>query len=83
MNDEAEWFIEGRGEVDTVIYGAALEAGKLVPVKGVGEAFSGIYYITHVKHKFDLERYMQQFTARRNASAPLGPSDFGGGRSLF
>jgi hypothetical protein len=83
VNDEAEWFIEGHGEVDTVIYGAALEAGKLVGIKGVGEAFSGIYYITHVKHKFDLERYMQHFTARRNGSAPSGPSDFGSGNSLF
>jgi len=83
VTDDSEWFIEGQGEVDTVIYGEALEAGRLVPIKGVGEMFSGIYYLTSVKHHFDLERYMQHFTARRNASAPSGPSDFGGGNSLF
>lgn len=76
--DESAWFVEGRGEVDGSVYGAVLEARRLVPVKGVGEAFSGVYYLTSVRHLFRDERYTQQFTARRNALTPVGPDDFAG-----
>lgn len=82
--EEAGWFVEGRGEVDSSVYGAVLQARRLVPVKGVGEAFSGLYYVTNVRHVFGGDRYTQHFTARRNALAPTGPADFaGGGLSLF
>jgi hypothetical protein len=53
----------------------------LVPIKGVGEPFSGLYYVTNVKHNFTVGNYVQKFTARRNALAPK-PSDFSG-RSLI
>jgi hypothetical protein len=67
--DEAEWLIEGGGEINTVVYGNVLETRRLVPIKGVGEVFSGLYYVTNVKHKFSgVSSYTQQFTARRNAS---------------
>jgi hypothetical protein len=77
--DEAEWLIEGSGEINSVVYGKVLETRKLVPIKGVGEVFSGLYYVTNVKHKFSgVASYTQQFTARRNASvSELG--DFVGG----
>jgi hypothetical protein len=81
--NESGWFVEGKGEVDTSIYGAVLQARRLVPVKGVGEAFSGLYYVTNVRHVFGGDRYIQHFTARRNALAPTGPADFAGGGSLF
>jgi hypothetical protein len=81
--EESTWFVEGRGEVDSSLYGAILEARRLVAVKGVGEAFSGVYYVTNVRHVFRDERYTQQFSARRNALAPSGPGDFAGGDSLF
>ncbi|HKQ05855.1 MAG TPA: contractile injection system protein, VgrG/Pvc8 family [Blastocatellia bacterium] len=80
--DEAEWFIEASGKIDSAIYGAILQAKKLVPIKGVGESFSGIYYVTKVKHVFTLDGYVQEFTARRNAMAPSGPADFAGGGLL-
>ncbi|MGH7597041.1 MAG: phage late control D family protein [bacterium] len=80
--DEAEWFIEAKGEIDSGLYGAILRAKRLVPIKGVGEIFSGIYYVTGVKHIFNIERYTQKFAARRNALAP-GPDDFGGNGSLL
>lgn len=76
--NEAEWFIEARGEVDAVQYGDLLRARRLVPVKGVGELLSGLYYLTSVKHLYTSERYVQQFTARRNATVAL-PGDLGGG----
>jgi hypothetical protein len=81
--EEAGWFVEGKGEVDTSIYGAVLRARGLVAVKGVGEAFSGLYYLTNVRHVFGGERYVQHFRGRRNALAPTGPADFAGGDSLF
>jgi phage protein D len=80
--DEAEWFAQVRGEIDTAAYGAILQTMQTVPVKGVGEIFSGVYYVTKVKHLFDLKGYTQQFTARRNALAPR-PSDFTSLPSLF
>ncbi len=76
--EESTWFVEGRGEIDSSLYDAILEARRLVPIKGVGEAFSGIYYVTSVRHVFRDERYTQQFTARRNALTPVGPDDFAG-----
>ena len=81
--EESGWFVEGRGEVDTSVYGAVLRARGLVAVKGVGEAFSGLYYLTNVRHVFGRERYIQHFRGRRNALAPTGPADFAGGDSLF
>jgi len=80
--DEAQWFIEARGELETVCYGAVLEARKLVPIKGVGELFSGHYYVTKVRHLFKPDEYRQQFEARKNALAPSGDEDFGGGGGL-
>jgi len=81
--DEAEWFIDAKGLIETAIYGGVLEAKTLVPIKGVGESFSGIYYITNVKHVIGPDSYTQQLTARRNALAPSGPGDFGGNGSLL
>jgi len=81
--DEAEWWIEATGEVETVLYGAVLRAKSLVPIKGVGEAFSGTYYITNVKHSFKADKYTQHFKGRRNALAPSGTEDFGGAGSLL
>ena len=83
LYDEAEWFIEARGVVDTQVYCSVLEARKLLPIKGVGETFSGIYYVTKVKHVFNMNQYIQHFVARRNAQAPSGPDDFGGSGSLL
>jgi phage protein D len=80
--DEAEWFAQATGEIDSAMYGSILETMQPVPVKGAGEMFSGVYYVTSVKHMFGLKGYTQQFTARRNALAP-GASDFADGLALF
>lgn len=80
--DEAEWFIEAGGVIDTQSYGAVLLAAQVVPVKGAGAAFSGLYHVTSVKHRFILSRYVQEFTARRNATGPKG-DEFGDAASLF
>jgi phage protein D len=82
MFDEAEWLAEANGEIDTATYGAILETMQPVPVKGAGEIFSGVYYVTSVKHLFGMSGYTQHFTARRNALAPTA-SDFASDLSLF
>jgi len=80
--DEAEWFAQASGKIDTAAYGAVLQIMQPVPVKGAGTMFSGLYYVINVKHTFALNGYTQEFTARRNALAP-NASDFAAGPSLF
>lgn len=75
--DEADWFLEVRGEVDTALYGALLRARRKLPIKGVGELLSGLYYVTSVRHVYKVDNYIQHFTARRNATTGV-PSDFAG-----
>ena len=36
-------------------------------IKGVGETYSGIYYVTHVTHVFTADGYTQRFSVKRNA----------------
>ena len=81
--NEAEWFLTAEGEFDTMCYGSVLETNSLVPVRGVGEPFSGVYYVTKVKHRIKPDQYIQEFSARRNALAPASPADFGGGGGLL
>jgi uncharacterized protein len=46
-----------------------LRAGKVVKVEGLGERFSGNYYLTSVEHRFALSKgYRTSFSARRNAT---------------
>jgi len=80
--DEAEWFIQAEGKINTAVYGSVLQTRKLVPIKGVGESFSGVYYVTNVKHTFSDGNYFQSFIGRRNALAPSGESDFSGASLL-
>jgi phage protein D len=80
--DRAEWFVEAKGHVDSVAYGSFLRAQQVVPMKGAGEMFSGMYYLTNVRHVITVNGYLQHFTGRRNATAPTG-SDFTSSGSLF
>jgi phage protein D len=79
--DEASWFVEARGEVDAALYGDLLRARRRVPIKGVGKMLSGMYYVTSVRHVYSADRYVQHFTARRNATT-VQPKDFGAGLKL-
>jgi len=80
--DDAQWFMEARGEVDGEKYSDLLRPRKRVPIKGVGAIFSGMYYLTGVKHKYTVDHFIMNFTARRNASVSK-PADFGGGGISF
>lgn len=46
-----------------------LRAGKVITIDGVGQRFSGQYYVTAAVHRYSLQRgYQTHFTVRRNAS---------------
>jgi phage protein D len=79
----AEWFLTGEGEVNGNAYGHALQPRKTVVIKGVGETYSGVYYVTHVTHVFEPEGYTQHFKVKRNALMPTGTEDFSGSSGPF
>lgn len=59
--------IKATGELDGSIYGHVLKVGKTVQVDGLGERYSGSYYVDQVTHHFSQAGYRQQFVLLRNA----------------
>jgi len=75
--DRSSWSIIAEGEVNTVAYGGALRAKKPVMVRGVGQQFSGRYYVERVLHQIGADgTYTQKFTLRRNATGLTGGERF-------
>lgn len=72
----AEWFVSAEGEIAGNLYGHALKARSTVTIKGVGETYSGVYYVSHVTHSFTPDGYFQYFKVKRNALMPTGSEDF-------
>ncbi len=58
--------VTGTGSLNVVKYGYILKARGLVGVRGVGEAFNGLYYVQSVTHKLKAGEYTQDFTLTRN-----------------
>lgn len=82
LYDRAEWFVSAQGEVTATNYSHVLVPRKPVTVKGIGESYSGIYYVNHVTHIFSSNGYSQQVKMKRNALMPSGDEDFGSGSLL-
>lgn len=78
LYDDGEWFVTGKGEVAANRYGSVLKPRGTVTIKGIGETHSGIYYVTHVTHRFSTDGYVQAFQVKRNALRPTGDEDFSG-----
>jgi phage protein D len=74
---ESEWFVTAEGEIAANQYGHVLKPSAPVTIKGVGESYSGVYYVTHVTHTLNANGYTQSFRAKRNALAPKGTEHFG------
>ena len=51
LYDEGEWFVTGEGEVAANQYGSVLKPRGPVTIKGIGETYSGVYYVTHVNSR--------------------------------
>lgn len=66
FNKAALAYIDGDG----LCYGRPdLKAGTVITIEGLGEKFSGLYYITSVKHLWRTGRgYRTRFTYQRNAA---------------
>ncbi|MGW8374962.1 hypothetical protein [Streptomyces sp. ODS28] len=77
--DQGQWFVTGEGEVAANAYGNVLKARDPVTIKGLGETHSGVYYVTHVTHRFGRDGYRQQVKVKRNALLPTGREDFSSG----
>ena len=44
-----------------------VRAGKVIEIDGIGERFSGLYYVTAASHRYGPRGYFTYFTVRRNA----------------
>ena len=56
----------GQGTLDVTRYGRVLKSRGLVGVRGAGEAFDGLYYVSSVTHTISRGEYKQSFTLARN-----------------
>ena len=75
----AEWLVKADGEVLANRYGHVLMPRRTVTVKGVGETYSGVYYVSRVTHSFTADGYAQRFRALRNSLMPTGGEQFSTG----
>lgn len=67
--DRSSWSIVAEGELDTVAYAKVLRAKQPVMVRGVGQQFSGRYYVERVLHTITGDgTWTQKFSLRRNAT---------------
>lgn len=76
LHDEGEWFVTGEGEVAANQYGNILMPHGTVTIRGIGEAYSGVYLVTHVTHAFTGDGYTQFFRVKRNGLIPTGSESF-------
>ena len=65
--------VTGTGTLDVLRYGRALKARGLVGVRGVGQAFNGLYFVKSVTHKIKQGEYKQDFTLTRNGLVSTVP----------
>jgi len=67
--DRSSWSIAAEGEINTVAFAKILRAKQPVMVRGVGQQFSGRYYVERVLHTISGDgAWIQKFTLRRNAT---------------
>ncbi|HHI92411.1 MAG TPA: hypothetical protein ENK04_02685 [Gammaproteobacteria bacterium] len=66
--NEMAWKIEAEGELDGALYGHVLLTHGPVGVYGVGDTYSGLYYVDQVTHIFAAGGYRQAFKLLRNAT---------------
>ena len=64
FNHQQQDFINAEGKCPGI---PALRAGNTVEITEVGEAFSGVYYVTSSTHTFGAEGYTTKFSVRRNS----------------
>lgn len=63
----------GTGTLDVARYGRVLRSRRLVGVRGAGEPFNGLYYVTRVTHRIERGSFTQSFALTRNALVSTVP----------
>jgi hypothetical protein len=58
--------VTATGTLNVVRYGQLLKARRLVGLRGVGEAFDGLYYVKSVTSTIKRGEFKQNFTLTRN-----------------
>lgn len=66
--NENAWKVKAEGELDGSLYGHVLLTHRPVGVYGVGQTYSGLYYVDTVSHVFNQDGYRQSFKLLRNAT---------------
>ncbi len=80
--DRSSWSIAADGQLNTIAYGGVLRAKHPIMVRGVGQQFSGRYYVERVQHAIGSDgTYVQRFALRRNAVGLTGQENFRSGAS--
>lgn len=80
--EEGAWFVTAEGQTRPAAYEHVLKPRGLVTVKGVGESYSGVWYVSYVRHTLTRDGYTQFFRLRRDALLPTGAEDFGSAPGL-
>lgn len=75
--NENAWKLRAQGELDGSLYGHVLLNHKPVGVYGIGDTYSGVYYVDSVVHIFDQAGYRQAFNLLRNATGQDSEPDDG------
>lgn len=73
---QGEWFVTAEGDVPANLYAHVLVPRSTVTIRGIGETYSGVYYVTHVTHIFNSEGYRQHMKAKRNGLLLTGSENF-------
>jgi hypothetical protein len=73
ITDASSEVVEATGEVDGLIYGAALQPRALVGVAGAGDSYDGMYYVKQVSHTIRRGQYKQSFTLTREGVGTTTP----------
>lgn len=73
---EGSWFVTAEGETLPGAYTHLLKPRGLVAVKGVGETYSGLWYVQYVRHTLGRDGYTQRFRLLRDALLPTGIESF-------
>jgi hypothetical protein len=65
--------VSAKGDLDVLRYGRMLKARRLVGVRGVGEAYDGLYYVQSVTSTMKRGEFKQSFSLTRNGLISITP----------
>ncbi|HEX4610555.1 MAG TPA: hypothetical protein VH092_20365 [Urbifossiella sp.] len=65
--------LTGSGTLSVTRYGQVLKARRLVGVRGAGDPFDGLHYVTSVTHSIKRGEYKQSFQLSRNGLLSITP----------